>query len=204
MALINRLCCILFILVLLAAGGVLLLDLFGLTVIVDNAYALFSSGVYSRLLLVCGAILFLLGLLLLLAKLFIRPPKKAKIPAAGQRDAVYITLATLEDMAKNTAINIPGVIGVHPKVKVRQGGLIVNMRVRVSYEDQVTAITSRLQDDVKLVIEASTTLPVHHVNIYVTKAAGDTSADALRANSMQTVPAREVTAGENVEEFQRE
>lgn len=210
MSLINRICCFLFVLLLLAAGAVLILDILGFTIIIDSFYAIFSIDAYRNIMLICGGILIVLGLLIILAKILMRPPKKAKIPAVGDRDVVYITLATLEDMAKNTALAIPGVVGIHTKVKTGQGGLFVYAKVRVSYDDQVTAITSRLQDDIKLVIESSTTLPVKRVSVYVTKAAGETSAANLRQRPEDTVdyatypPPQEENRSPDVEDFRRE
>ena len=207
MSVINKICTFILVCLLLAGGAVLILDAVGLTDILTAGYAYIENS-STLFLVLCGCVLIALAILIVLVKILIRPAKTAKIPAADGHNSVLITLATLEDMVKNTALAIPGVVGVTAKVRAKHSGLYVQTKIRVTYEDRVTSITSKLQDDVKLVIEASTTLPVKSVAVFVTKAAGETSADAVRqrveATNAEQAATTESFQFEDVEDFRRE
>lgn len=174
---------ILFSCLLVITGAVLLLDIAGLTHIVRYGYEAFSSSTNTLFFICLGAILLVAGFLLLCGALFVRPPKVAKVPGTEQSNDIYVSLPTIQDIIRRTAFATPGIVGINTRIRTGKKGLKLELRVKVNYEDKITTITQYLQHEVKKVVEESTSLPVHSVNVLVTKADTEIAAGAEKTGN---------------------
>ncbi len=174
----NKLISMVFGCVLVAWGIVNLLDgLFHsrLTVLITQTIA--DHGA-----LAFGFALLLLGGCIIILNLVIRPQRTVKVPGSSSQKTVQVALSTIESMAKNAALAVPGVSNVNTKIKNSRRGLILDISIHMEYHDKITAVTEQLQDDIKTLIESGTTVPVHSVQVTVVKAAGEKDAAGYRSN----------------------
>ena len=170
MSFIVKVCGFLFACILMIIGAIVLLDALGLTGFISAGYSHYMNSANSFLLVFIGAVLLIIGLMLILGVLFVRPSKVAKVPGTNGKNDIYVTLSTIQEIIKRTAFATPGIVGIHTKIKSGSSGLKLDLRVKVNYEDRITTVTQYLQNEVKEVVEASTSLPVKSVRVLVTKA----------------------------------
>ncbi len=175
MSFIIKVCGFVFACLLMITGAVVLLDALGFTSLITYGYSWITDSATTFLLIFIGAVLLIIGLLLILGALFVRPAKVAKVPGTNGKDDIYVTLSTIQEIIKKTAFATPGIVGINTKIKSGNGGLKLDLRVKVNYDDKITTVTQYLQSEVKEVVESSTSLPVKVVRVLVTKADSDTT-----------------------------
>ncbi|MEG1336082.1 MAG: alkaline shock response membrane anchor protein AmaP [Clostridiales bacterium] len=183
MSVFNKFFSFIFGCILVISGILIFTDGLGFTYVAEFLSDMLRNGVKDPLTLLVGGLVFILGMVIILAILCIKPPKSVKVPGTQKANAVYVTLNTIENMAKTTAMAVPGVVTVNTKIKNSHQGLCLRVRISVSYDDKITAVTEQLQDDIKTLIEASTSLPVKSVEVLVIKAAGEKDAATYRTEA---------------------
>lgn len=181
MSVFNRFFSFVFGCILVILGVITFTDGLGLTYVAENLAYVWQYGVEGSITLLSGVVVFALGLVIILANLCIRGPKAVKVPGTDKSNAVYVTLNTIENMARNAALAVPGVVSVNTKIKSRSKGLCLRVRISVSFEDKINYVTERLQQDIHDLIEGSTSLPVNSVEVLVVKASGEKDAAAYRS-----------------------
>ncbi|MEE0776770.1 MAG: alkaline shock response membrane anchor protein AmaP [Bacillota bacterium] len=142
-----------------------------------------TEAVVSHGAVVLGIVFLFLGILILALNFLVKPQKTVKVPGAPSEKPVHVALSTIESMAKNAALAVPGVSNVSTKIKNSRRGLLLDVNIHMEYDDKITAITEQLQDDIKTLIESGTTVPVQSVRVTVIKAAGEKDAADYRSAS---------------------
>lgn len=183
MSVINKLFSVLLGCGLVIAGAVVFCDGIGFSHVVEMVTYMFADGIKGATALLVGGVFVLVGAALLLANLCIKPPKAVRVPGTPKNNAVYVTLNTIENMAKTTAMAVPGVVSVSTKIKTKRGGICLRVKISVTSDDKITAVTEHLQDDIKTLIEGSTSLNVLSVGVLVVKAALEKNAEAYREDA---------------------
>lgn len=179
----NRFFSFVFGCLLVVAGVITFTDGLGLTYVAENIAYIWQYGVEGSVTLLAGAVVFGLGLVIILANLCIKAPKAVKVPGTDKSNAVYVTLNTIENMARNAALAVPGVVSVNTKIKSKAKGLCLRVKISVSFEDKINYVTERLQRDIHDLIEGSTSLPVSSVEVLVVKASGEKDAAGYRSKA---------------------
>ncbi|MDO4541304.1 MAG: alkaline shock response membrane anchor protein AmaP [Bacillota bacterium] len=183
MSLFNRFFSFIFGCLLVIAGVVTFTDGLGITYVSEALSFLWRNGIEGTITLFVGAFIFGLGIVILLANLCIKAPKAVRVPGGDKGNAVYITLNTIENMARNAAMAAPGVVSVNTKIKNKSKGLCLRVRISVSFDDNINEVTERLQRDIRTLIESSTSLTVSSVEVLVVKATGEKDAAAYRSEA---------------------
>lgn len=180
MSVFNRFFSFIFGCLLVVSGVVVFTDGIGLTYVLESVAQMWRGGAAGAITMLAGAVIFGVGLVVVLANLCIRAPKAVKVPGTEKNNAVYVTLSTIENMARSTALAVPGVVAVNTKIKSKSKGLCLRVRISVSFDDKINDVTGQLQADIRSLIEGSTALPVDSVEVLVVKASGEKNAAAYR------------------------
>ncbi len=183
MSLFNRFFSFVFGCILVIIGVITFTDGLGLTYVAETVSYIWQNGIESTVTLLTGGVIFAVGAVIILANLCIKAPKAVKVPGTAKSNAVYVTLNTIENMARNTALAVPGVVSVSTRIKSKSRGLRLRVRISVSFDDKINDVTERLQRDIRDIIEGSTSLTVERVEVLVVKASGEKDAAAYREDN---------------------
>jgi len=122
---------------------------------------------------VVGAVMFVVSLTLFVTSLRTKPSKIESVHE-NSLGLIRITLPALENLVLTAAQSVPGVRDVKPLIKTRANGLIIYLKVQVSTDLVIPAVSEELQKKVKEYVAKMTGTTVHEIHVSVTKISWET------------------------------
>lgn len=174
MGILNKICGILFAIVMVFVGLVIFGEVLGFSSLFEYLSTVLSNRANFWGVLLTSLVLIVVGLALLLLNLRIKGHKSVKVKTEDGSDSTYVNLTTIDGIIRKTSMDIDGVESVKPEIISNGKSIKVLLKVKLKDDLLIPNISVNLQNAVKNTLVNDTCVVVKSVKVLVVKSTIDT------------------------------